>query len=284
MSLAVSFEVFPPKSEDGLAQLRSAAEQFGTVTPEFVSVTYGAGGTDRHRSFAAVDAVVTAAPVAAHVTCVGQTRADVDGVIDHYIALGVRRIVALRGDPPDGIDAPYSPHPDGFARTAELVERIKQRTDASVAVSAYPERHPQSPSVDHDLAVLRDKVAAGADLALTQMFFDNSHFLRLRDRAQAQGIGIPIVPGIFPIHSLPAVGRFAARCGATMPDRLARRFDGLAPGTDEHVAAAADVAAEQITELASHGVEQIHLYTLNRAELALEVCARLGLTSKVTAP
>ncbi|MGE0141426.1 MAG: methylenetetrahydrofolate reductase [Ilumatobacteraceae bacterium] len=284
MSVAVSFEVFPPKSEDGLAQLRSAAEQFGTVTPEFVSVTYGAGGTDRHRSFAAVDAVVTAAPVAAHVTCVGQTRADVDGVIDHYIALGVRRIVALRGDPPDGIDAPYSPHPDGFARTAELVERIKQRTDASVAVSAYPERHPQSPSVDHDLAVLRDKVAAGADLALTQMFFDNSHFLRLRDRAQAQGIGIPIVPGIFPIHSLPAVGRFAARCGATMPDRLARRFDGLAPGTDEHVAAAADVAAEQITELASHGVEQIHLYTLNRAELALEVCARLGLTSKVTAP
>jgi methylenetetrahydrofolate reductase (NADPH) len=284
VSVAVSFEVFPPKSADGLADLRSAAEQLGAVAPEFVSVTYGAGGTDRDRSFAAVDAVRSAdAPVAAHVTCVGQTRDDVDGVIDHYLALGVQRIVALRGDPPGGIDAPYEPHPAGFSNTADLVARIKERTDASVAVSAYPERHPQSPSVDHDLGVLRDKVAAGADLALTQMFFDNAHFLRLRDRAVAQGIDVPIVPGIFPIHSIAAVSRFAGRCGATMPPRVAERFDGLTPGTDAHIAVAAELAAEQVAELAAHGVEQVHLYTLNRSDLALEVCARLGLVTKVSA-
>lgn len=285
MSVAVSFEVFPPKSATGLADLRSTVDRLGQVSPEFVSVTYGAGGTDRHRTFAAVDVVRSPdVPVAGHLTCVGQTRADVDGVIDRYAALGVTRIVALRGDPPGGVDGQYEPHPDGFARTAELVGRIKERTTASVAVSAYPERHPHSPSDDHDLDVLHDKVAAGADLALTQMFFDNVHYLRLRDRAEARGIDVPIVPGIFPIHSLSAVSAFAARCGATMPERVAQRFDGLAPGTDEHLATAADLAAEQIAELAANGVEQVHVYTLNRAELALEVCVRLGLASKVSAP
>jgi methylenetetrahydrofolate reductase (NADPH) len=288
MTVSVSFEVFPPKSPDGLAQLQATVDRLSRVAPAFVSVTYGAGGTDRERTFAAVDVVrspagSTSVPVAGHLTCVGQSRADVDGVIDRYASLGVERIVALRGDPPGGVDAAYSPHPQGFTSTAELVGRIKERVETSVAVSAYPEGHPQSPSDDHDLDVLRDKVAAGADLALTQMFFDNRHYLRLRDRAAARGIDVPIVPGIFPIHCFRTVSRFAERCGASMPAHLADRFQGLEPGSEAHVRAAADLAAEQVTELASHGVEQVHLYTLNRAELALEVCARLGLDTKVGA-
>ena len=185
MTLSISFEVFPPKSADALEGLRSTVARLSEVEPAFVSVTYGAGGSDRERSFAAIDAVREAGfDVAGHITCVGQTRAEVDVVIDRYAALGVTRIVALRGDPPAGAGAPYEPHPDGYQRTADLVHSVKQRGGFAVAVSAYPERHPQSPSDDHDLNVLAEKCAAGADKAVTQMFFDNAHYFRFRERAQ----------------------------------------------------------------------------------------------------
>lgn len=282
LPLSVSFEVFPPKTHDGLVQLSAAVGRLTAADPAFVSVTYGAGGTDRERSFHAIDAVrATGVEVAAHLTCVGQSVADIHAVVDHYERLGVSRIVALRGDPPGGVDAPYTAHPDGFQRTADLVAAVADRFE--VAVSAYPERHPQSPSLDHDLGVLAEKVGAGARRAVTQMFFDNRDFLTYRDAVRARGIDVEIVPGIFPIHSFPAVARFAARCGATMPAAVAARFAGL---DDDPVAThdvAAELAAAQIAELATHGVRHVHLYTINRADLALDVCERLGLAAATVA-
>ena len=277
-----SVEVFPPRSPDGLGALWDTVVQIGALQPTFVSVTYGAGGSDRDRSFDAIRTVRNAGvAVAGHVTCVGQSAGDVDSVIDRYRALGVTHVVALRGDPAEGAGAPYAPHPDGYQRTADLVAAIKQRGQFDVAVSAYPERHPQSPSFDHDLDALAEKVAAGADRAVTQMFFDNQLFLRHRERIAARGLDVPLVPGIFPIHSFPAVARFAARCGATLPDGLARRFDGLDDDREATHAVAAELAAAQIAELADHGVEHFHLYTLNRADLALAVGERLGLVDRV---
>ena len=189
-------------------------------------------------------------------------------------------MVALRGDPPAGVDAPYEPHPDGHRSTAELVAAIKaRRSDLAVSVSAYPERHPQSPTDAHDLDVLAAKVDAGADHAMTQMFFDNDLFLAYVERVRDRGIDVPIVPGIFPIHSFPAVARFAARCGASIPASVARRFEGLDDDPAATHRVAADLAAEQIRHLATNGVGHVHLYTLNRADLALAVCERLSLVA-----
>ena len=277
-----SIEVFPPRSPDGLGALWDTVVQLGALDPLFVSVTYGAGGSDRDRSFDAIRTVgTTGAVVAGHLTCVGQSVDDVDSVVECYATLGVEHVVALRGDPPDGAGAPYVPHVDGYRRTADLVAAVKRRGGFDVAVSAYPERHPQSPSIAHDLDVLADKVAAGADRAITQMFFDNALFLRHRDRVAARGLDIPLVPGVFPIHSFPAVARFSERCGATIPDMVTERFAGLEDDRDGATEVAAELAAEQITELAFNGVEHVHLYTLNRAELALAVGERLGVVDRV---
>lgn len=282
MSVSFSFEVFPPKQRDGLAPLGETVTRLRHVEPIFVSVTYGAGGSDRQRSFDTIDTVrTTGVDVAGHLTCVGQSRDEILEIVDRYVALGVRRVVALRGDPIGGLDHAYEPHPHGFRTTSELVAAITERSDLEIAVSAYPELHPQSPSRQHDLALLADKVAAGADLAITQMFFDNERFLRHLDAVRATGIDVPIVPGIFPIHCFPAVARFAAKCGATIPADVAERFSGLDDDRRATHEIAADLAARQIAELADHGVEHVHLYTLNRAELALAVCERLGVTGGV---
>lgn len=281
----VSFEVFPPKTEAGLTQLGETARLLAGADPRFVSVTYGAGGTNRDRSFEAIEATAASGvTIAAHLTCVGQPISEIDDVIHAYERLGVEHIVALRGDPPAGIDAPYEPHPDGYQRTADLVADAAARGHFELIVSAYPERHPQSPSDDHDLDVLAEKIDAGATRAITQMFFDVDVFARYLDRVHDRGIEVPIVPGIFPIHSFSAVASFAARCGATMPDTVAARF---ADHLDDPAAAheiAADVAAEQIDRLAALGVDQAHLYTLNRADLALAVCDRIGRTLSVAHP
>ena len=277
-----SVEVFPPRSAEGLGALWDTVVQLGALDPLFVSVTYGAGGSDRHRSFDAIRTVSSAgATIAGHVTCVGQSAGDVYSVVDRYSALGVSHVVALRGDPPDGAGAPYAPHPDGYHRTADLVAAVKRRGAFDVTVSAYPECHPQSSSFAHDLDVLTEKVAAGADRAMTQMFFDNAAFFRYRDRVAEAGLDIPLVPGVFPIHSFPAVARFAARCGATLPATLVRQFDGLDDDLRATHAIAAEVAAAQIAELAANGVEHVHLYTLNRADLALAIGERLGLVDRV---
>ncbi len=255
------------------------------VDPTLISVTYGAGGSERQRSFDAIDVVRgTGVAVAGHLTCVGEPRHDIEEIIDRFVALGVHEVVALRGDPPGGVDHEYCAHPEGFQSTAELVAAVKQRSNLRVAVSAYPERHPQSPTLAHDLDILADKVAAGAERAVTQMFFDNDHFWRYREAVARREIDVALVPGIFPIHSFPSVSRFAVRCGASIPDRLAERFDGL---TDDAAATheiAAEVAAEQISELADEGVEHVHLYTLNRSELALAVCDLLGIEGSRPVP
>ena len=280
MSLRVSFEVFPPKTDAGLRSLGEAVRRLAPVAPVYTSVTYGAGGGHRDKSFAAIDTVRAAAPdvpIAAPLTCVGQSRAEVEVTIARYAELGVHHIVALRGDPPEGVDAAYVPHPEGFQSTAELVAAIAARGDFEIIVSAYPEKHPQSPTFEHDLDVLAAKVEAGAVRAMTQMFFDNDLFLRYRDRVAARGIPVDLVPGIFPIHAFDAVARFAAKCGASMPAALGEAFAGC----DERTATelAADLAALQAAQLAAEGVEHVHLYTLNKAELALAVCERLGITT-----
>jgi methylenetetrahydrofolate reductase (NADPH) len=277
-----SFEVFPPRSADALDALWGTVSTLNRLDPLFVSVTYGAGGSDRERSFDAIRTVAgTGAVVAGHLTCVGQSVADVDSVIDRYASLGVSHVVALRGDPPEGVGAAYAPHPDGYQRTADLVAAVKARGAFDVAVSAYPECHPQSPSFGHDVEVLAEKVSAGADRAITQMFFDNEAFLRYRDRLAERGITVPVAPGVFPIHSFPAVSRFAERCGATIPAWIAERFAGLDDDKSATHAVAAELAAEQIEELARHGVEHVHLYTLNRTELVLAVCERLGVVDAI---
>ena len=279
MTLRLSFEVFPPKTEAGLGGLRRALDQLSGASPGWVSVTYGAGGSSRERSFAAIAAVAASEiPVAAHLTCVDQPSDEIDQVLDRYEQLGVEQIVALRGDPPEGIDAPYRPHPDGYRSTADLVAAVAARGCFDIAVSAYPERHPQSPTDDHDLDVLAAKVEAGASRAITQMFFDNELFERYRDRVAARGIEVELIPGVFPIHSIGAVSRFAARCGASLPRTVSDQFASL--DQDDHSAAselAADIAARQIDGLADLGVERVHLYTLNRSELALAVHQRLAL-------
>jgi methylenetetrahydrofolate reductase (NADPH) len=277
--IEVSFEFFPPKSEKMEEGLWSAVRRLEPLRPEFVSVTYGAGGSTRERTHTTVARLVreTGLKPAAHLTCVGASRSEVDAVVRGYWAAGVRHIVALRGDPPGGVGSRYEPHPDGYAQAADLVAGIKRIADFDVSVGGYPETHPESPSVAADIDYLKAKVDAGATLVITQFFFDNEHYLRFVERARAAGIWCPILPGIVPIHNFKQVSSFGAKTGATMPSWLARRFDGLEndPSTTHLVAAA--VAAEQVMDLVDRGVRHFHFYTLNRADLVYAICHLLGL-------
>lgn len=277
--ISVSFEFFPPKTEKMEEALWTAIRRLEPLAPDFVSVTYGAGGSTRERTHTTVARLVgdTQLKPAAHLTCVGATREEVDEVVRDYWNAGVRRIVALRGDPAAGAGARYEPHPGGYESTADLVQGIKAIGAFDVSVSAYPEKHPESPSAVADLDTLKSKIDAGADRAITQFFFDNAHFLRFLESARQRGIWAPIIPGIVPIHNFKQVAGFAGRCGATMPAWMARRFDGLDddPATNHLVAAA--VAAEQVLDLVDEGIRQFHFYTLNRADLVYAICHLLGL-------
>jgi methylenetetrahydrofolate reductase (NADPH) len=277
--ITVSFEFFPPKTERMEEALWTSIRRLEPLAPEFVSVTYGAGGSTRERTHSTVARIVkeTALHPAAHLTCVGATREEVDEVVRGYWDAGVRRIVALRGDPAAGVGARYEPHPGGYESTADLVRGIKAIGAFDVSVSAYPEKHPESATVASDLDTLKAKIDAGADRAITQFFFDNAHFLRYLEAARKHGIWAPIVPGIVPIHNFKQVSAFATRTGATVPAWLARRYDGLDddPATMHLVAAA--VAAEQVLDLVDEGIRQFHFYTLNRADLVYAICHLLGL-------
>jgi methylenetetrahydrofolate reductase (NADPH) len=277
--ITVSFEFFPPKTERMEEALWSAIRRLEPMAPEFVSVTYGAGGSTRERTHATVARIVneTSLAPAAHLTCVGATCEEVDEVVRGYWDAGVRRIVALRGDPAAGVGARYEPHPGGYQSTADLVRGIKAIGNFDISVSAYPEKHPESGTVDADLDTLKAKVDAGANRAITQFFFDNAHFLRFLEGARKRGIWAPIVPGIVPIHNFKQVSGFAARTGASVPAWLARRYEGLDddPATMHLVAAA--VAAEQVLDLVDEGIRQFHFYTLNRADLVYAICHLLGL-------
>lgn len=274
----LSFEFFPPKSEAQDAALAATVAQLRQLRPSYVSVTYGAGGSSQQRSLGTVERIhQQGVPVAAHLTCAGASAASLGETIGWFRARGIARFVALRGDSPGGMSEPYVPHSDGYSDTAHLVAALKRAGAEDVAVSAYPERHPQSPDWVHEIAVLKRKVEAGADRAITQFFFDNDSFEAYVERVRAAGIDVPIVPGIIPIHRFTAIRDFASRCGASIPQRLSARFDGLEADGDEHVAAAIEVATAQIADLLRRGVSAFHLYTLNRGDLTSAVCRAAGL-------
>jgi methylenetetrahydrofolate reductase (NADPH) len=277
--IGVSFEFFPPKDEGMEKILWNSVERLKPLAPDFVSVTYGAGGSTRERTHATVKRILNETPLtpAAHLTCVAATRGEVDAIVRNYQNAGVRPIVALRGDPVGGAGEKYAPHPGGYQNAADLVAGIKRAGDFEISVSAYPEKHPDSPTVDADIDMLKAKVDAGASRAITQFFFENDLYFRYLDRVRARGIDIPIVPGILPVQNFKAAKNFATRAGASVPVWLAERFAGLDndPMTRKLIAAA--VAAEQVIDLFDRGVTNFHFYTMNRADLVYAICHLLGL-------
>lgn len=274
----VSFEFFPPKTDAMEERFWDSIAKLAPLRPRFVSVTYGAGGSTRERTLRMVSRIKaeTGVDAAAHLTCVGATRADVDAVVRGYRDAGITRIVALRGDPPEGVGQPFTPHPEGYGSAAELVAGIREIGDFDISVAAYPEKHPQSPHWDDDIDNLKRKIDAGATRAITQMFFDNSDYFRFVERARKAGISAPVVPGIQPIHSFKQISGFAARCGASIPGWVAERFEGLQDDPDTHALVASAVAAEQVLELVDAGITEFHFYTLNRANLVLALARLLG--------
>ena len=282
---AVSFEFFPPGDEAMAQQLWQAVLRLAPLQPNFVSITYGADGSTRTRTHEFVQRVLreTDLRVAPHLTCVAASRQEVLDIAEGYWNQGVRHLVALRGDAPANSAASggYQPHPQGFGFASDLVRGLKQVANFEVSVAAYPEGHPESAGVDADLENLRRKVDAGANRAITQFFFETDLYLRYRDRCAGSGLAIGIVPGILPITRFPQMLRFAARCGATVPEWLRRRFDGLDDDPETRRMIAANVAIEQVQRLRRHGVEEFHFYTLNRAELAFAICHAIGLRPHV---
>lgn len=279
-SVNVSFEFFPPKTDAAEANLWSAIRRLEPLNPAFVSVTYGAGGSTRERTHRTVQRIIseTALRPAAHLTCVEASRAEVDEVIKGYKAIGVDHIVALRGDPPgsSGIGGAYTPRADGYANATELTAAIGSIGGFEVTVGAYPEKHPESPSIDHDIEVLKAKVDAGATRAVTQFFFDIEAFLRFRDRVRAAGVTIPLIPGVMPVSNFAGLMRMTAACGASLPDWLAAHFDGLDDDPETRKLLAASIAAETCARLQEEGFSDFHFYTLNRAELVYAICRVLG--------
>lgn len=276
--IRVSFEFFPPSDATMDSTLWQSVQRLAPLGPRFISVTYGADGSTRDRTHSLVKRIQqqTALIGAPHLTCVGASRAEVLEVARRYWDEGVRHIVALRGDPPQGATR-YEPHPDGFAYGADLVAGLRSVADFEISVAAYPEVHPEAASADADFDNLRRKIDAGATRAITQFFFDNDDYLRFRDRCAAAGIKASIVPGILPITRFPQVTRFAERCGAKIPRWLAERFVGLDNDADTRRLIAASVAIEQVSRLREQGVNEFHFYTLNRAELTYAICHALGM-------
>ena len=279
--VAVSLEFFPPHSEEMEATLWASIQRLAPLGPRFVSVTYGADGSTRERTHAVVERILseTRLTPAPHLTCIDATRGEIDEIARQYWDMGVRHLVALRGDPVQGC-GPYLPAKDGYAYAADLVAGLKRVADFDVSVAAYPEVHPEAPNPLFDLDNLKRKLDAGASRAITQFFFDVSLFLRFRDLAAAAGIHAPIVPGILPITRFPQLQRFASRCGASVPAWLVERFDGLDDDLETRQMIAASVAIEQVRALQAEGVDNFHFYTLNRSELTFAICHALGVRPK----
>jgi len=284
----VSFEFFPPKTEEMEKTLWASIERLSVLSPRFVSVTYGADGSTRERTHAAVarilkDTSLTAAP---HLTCVGASKSEIDEIARDYWDMGVRYLVALRGDPPkaaaDNARA-YTPHRDGYAYASDLVAGLKKVADFDISVAAYPEVHPEARNAKVDLDNLKRKIDAGASRAITQFFFDIERYLRFRDRCAQAQIETVIVPGILPITRFPQLQRFAEQCGATVPAWLHERFQGLDDDPDTRRLIAASVAIEQVRLLQKEGIHEFHFYTLNRSELTYAICHALGVRAEQAA-
>lgn len=277
--LGISFEFFPPKNEAMAENLWASVQRLAPLGPRFVSVTYGAGGSTRERTHQTVKRILdeTALKPAAHLTCVAATRAETDEIVRAYWETGVRHIVALRGDPVAGLGTPFEAHPEGYQSSVDLVAGIKAIGDFEVAVSAYPEKHPDSPSLEAELDLLKRKVDAGATRAITQFFFDNDHYFRYLDKVRARAIDIEIVPGILPVQNFKTAAGFARRCGTDVPEWLAARFEGLDDDAETRRLVAAAVAVEQVFDLLDRGVSEFHFYTMNKADLVFAICHMLGL-------
>ena len=275
--IEVSFEFFPPADAEMEATLWKSVERLAPLAPRFVSVTYGADGSTRERTHNVVTRVQRDTPLvgAPHLTCIGASRGEILDIARKYWDQGIRHLVALRGDPPRG-QGQYVPRADGFAYASDLVAGLKSVADFDISVAAYPEKHPEALSAAVDLDNLKRKIDAGASRAITQFFYDTDVFLRFRERAEAAGITAPIVPGILPITRFPQVLKFASMCGASIPDWLKDRFNGLDDDPETRRLIAASVAIEQVQELARQGVREFHFYTLNRAELTYAICHALG--------
>jgi len=285
--VGVSFEFFPPKTAEMELKLWQVIERLAPLGPRFVSVTYGAGGSTRERTHSMVRRIrrETMLEPAAHLTCVGASRDEIDGIVRDYWATGIRHLVALRGDAPADTGA-YVPHPQGYAYAADLVEGIRRIADFEISVAAYPETHPQAASASVDIDNLKRKIDAGATRAITQYFFDADVFLGFRERAAKAGITVPIVPGIMPVTNFAHMCKFSAGCGATVPTWLARTFEGLDQDPETRRMVATSVAVDLVRELQAEGVADFHFYTSNRAELPVAICHMLGIRAPmpVSAP
>lgn len=279
---AVSFEFFPPKSDKLEGQLWDAIAKLETLHPQFVSVTYGAGGSTRDRTHRTVSRIVkeTTLKPAAHLTCVGAARGEVDEVLRAYWAAGVRHIVALRGDPPGGAGAAYEPHPGGYAYASDLITGALAIAPFEVSAACYPDRHPDSADWSVEIDNFKRKVDAGAARGISNFFFDADSFLRLRDRLADAGVAAPIVPGIMPVSNFAGARKMAAAGGVPIPRWMERLFDGLDDDPDTRKLVAAATAAEMCARLLAEGVQQFHFYTLNRAELTLAICRVFGLRAQ----
>lgn len=279
--VSVSFEFFPPKTEKMEETLWASLKRLEPLGPKFVSVTYGAGGTTRERTHNTVVGIQkdTSMVAAAHLTCVGSSKAEIDEIADRYWEEGIRHIVALRGDPEEGASG-YTPHPDGYAYAVDLVEGLKKRHDFEISVAGYPETHPDAPSAQFDIDYLKKKVDAGANRVITQYFFEAETFLRYRDKAVAAGVEVPIVPGILPVTNFKQVLKFSAACNTKVPAWMADLFEGLDDEPETRKLVAATVASELCRVLHANGVNDFHFYTLNRADLTYAFCHILGVRPK----
>ncbi len=277
--IQASFEFSPPKNAEAEKTLWQSIERLAPLKPSFVSVTYGAGGSTRELTHATVKRLVNETDLApaAHLTCVAASKSEVDEVIRSYWDIGVKHIVALRGDPPEGIDAKYEPHPKGYESSTDLVRGIKNIADFEVSVGCYPEKHPQSPSMEQDIEFLKQKVDAGATRAITQLFCEADHYFRFIDRVRKAGIEIPIVPGIMPVTNFKGFQRMATGCGASIPDWFADRYVGLDDDLETRRLVGAMVTADLCMRLYDEGITDFHFYTLNRASLTYAICHVLGL-------
>lgn len=283
--IRVSFEFFPPKTEEMEERLWETVTRLAPLNPEFVSVTYGAGGSTRERTNKTIARILkeTTVTPAAHLTCVDATKEEVDAITRSFAELGVKRFVALRGDPAGGVGEAYTPTPGGYQNGADLVAGLKSIADFDISVSAYPEKHPESPDFATDIEMLKRKVDNGATRAITQFFFENDLYERYVERVRRAGIYIPIVPGVLPIHNFKQVAGFSKRAGARIPNWLAERFDGLDNDPQTHMLVAAALAAEQVNDLMDRGVNDFHFYTMNRSDLAFAICHLLGVRAAVAA-
>ncbi len=283
--IRVSFEFFPPKNTEMEERLWQTIDRLQTLAPDFVSVTYGAGGSTKEPTGRTVSRLIndTGLKTAAHLTCVNASKEQVNDVVREYQSFGVERFVALRGDPATGVGTSYVPHPDGYQSSPDLIAGLKEIADFDISVSAYPEKHPESHDFATDIEILKRKVDAGADRAITQFFFDNDVYEQYVERVRRAGIYIPILPGILPVHNFRQVTNFCSRSGTHVPSWLAERFEGLDNDPQTHALVASAVAAEQVLDLIERGVQDFHFYTMNRSDLVFAICHLIGIRPIQTA-